>query len=326
MNIRIESPREEILSEAVAILHSGGVVGIPTETVYGLGASTTDPDAIRSIYRIKGRPSDNPLIAHVSDTDAARSIADGWDERCDRLAEAFWPGPLTLVLGRSDGVPAIASGGRGTIAIRCPRHPVARSLLTGFGGPISAPSANRSGSVSPTTAQHVLEDFAPIDDPDELLVLDGGPCGIGIESTVIDLTGDTIRVLRPGSISRDRLEEEVGAVHAHHSVVQGDSPGTRSRHYSTRTPIRIVGSPSELREVASNHERVAVISTSDDAGFDHVFRLPGDPVGYAEGMYAAMREADEAGAELIIMECPGEGPSWSAIRDRLSRAESTGDR
>ncbi|HBZ96445.1 MAG TPA: threonylcarbamoyl-AMP synthase, partial [Phycisphaerales bacterium] len=122
MNIRIESPREEILSEAVAILHSGGVVGIPTETVYGLGASTTDPDAIRSIYRIKGRPSDNPLIAHVSDTDAARSIADGWDERCDRLAEAFWPGPLTLVLGRSDGVPAIASGGRGTIAIRCPRH------------------------------------------------------------------------------------------------------------------------------------------------------------------------------------------------------------
>lgn len=325
MNIRIESPREEILSEAVACLASGGVVAIPTETVYGLAASTVDPDAIRSIYRIKGRPSDNPLIAHVPDPDTARSITNGWDERCDRLAKAFWPGPLTLVLDRSADVPDIASGGRTTIAVRCPRHPVARSILTRFGGPISAPSANRSGSVSPTTAQHVLEDFAPIDDPSDLLVLDGGPCDIGIESTVIDLTGEEARVLRPGSISCEQLQDVIGTVHDHHSVVQGDSPGTRSRHYSTRTPIRIVGSPSELRTIASGHDRVAVISTSGDTGFDHEFHLPGDPVGYAEGMYAAMRRADDTGADLIVMECPGDGPSWRAVRDRLARATSTED-
>ena len=199
MNIRCAAPDEHTLHEAATRLEGGGVVVMPTETVYGLAGSTMHPAAIDSIYRIKGRPSDNPLIAHVLDADGARSVVTGWDDRCDRLVDAFWPGPLTLVLGRSDAVPPAASGGRDTIAVRCPRHPAARALLKVFGGPVSAPSANRSGSVSPTTAAHVMDEFDGVDE--ELLLIDGGPCAIGIESTVLDLTTDPVRILRPGSIT-----------------------------------------------------------------------------------------------------------------------------
>ncbi|MEE2681772.1 MAG: L-threonylcarbamoyladenylate synthase [Planctomycetota bacterium] len=322
MNIRIEPPDERIIAEAAERLGSGRVVGMPTETVYGLAGSTFDADALELIYRMKGRPSDNPLIAHVLDIDGARSITSGWDDRCDRIAAAFWPGPMTMVLERSRDVPPVASGGRASIAVRSPRHPVSRTLLSTFGGPLSAPSANRSGSVSPTTARHVHDEFESFGDESDLLVIDGGSCDIGIESTVIDLTGGCVRILRPGSVTREMLQDVVGTVEDSTPMEQGDSPGTRSRHYATSTPIRIVGTASEIRTAASGHEQVAVITTSDAAGFEHVFRLPDDPTGYAEGMYAAMRRADGTGSELIVMECPGDGPSWRAIRDRLVRAST----
>ena len=206
---RLVQATDDVIAQAAHMLGDGQVVAFATETVYGLGAGTFQSVALERIYQLKGRPQRNPLIAHVLDQSQAARVVAQWDERCRRLAEQFWPGPLTIVAPRGADVPDPATAGWSTIAVRAPSHPLARRLLSAFGGPISAPSANRSGHVSPTTAQHVADDF---DDADDLMILDGGACGIGIESTVVDLSGAVAQMLRPGAISIEQLRELLGEV------------------------------------------------------------------------------------------------------------------
>jgi L-threonylcarbamoyladenylate synthase len=224
-------PTDANIRTAATRLRLGDVIAFPTETVYGLGGDTMNPAAIERIYRLKGRPADNPLIAHVAAQSEARVLAARWDDRCEKLALRFWPGPLTLVVPRADAVPGASTAGLPTIAVRCPNHPVARALLEEFAGPISAPSANRSGYVSPTTAQHVADDFA---DQVDMMVLDGGPCGGGIESTVLEVSDDVPRILRPGGVTAEQIRAVIGDVWQAPVARQAASPGTSMQHYSPR--------------------------------------------------------------------------------------------
>ena len=219
-----------MIAAAVAVLRRGGLVAFPTETVYGLGADGADPLAVRRIFAAKGRPATNPLIVHVASSTVARRYATAWPATADRLAATFWPGPLTIVLPRDATIADEVSAGRGTVGLRVPDHPLALELLAAFDGPVAAPSANRANHVSPTTADHVRDELGDRVD----LILDGGPCAVGIESTVIDLTGGRPALLRPGGISRGQLEAVVGPI----DVVQGSaaSPGQGSRHYAPVTP------------------------------------------------------------------------------------------
>jgi L-threonylcarbamoyladenylate synthase len=319
MNIRIEAPSDHAIECAVEHLKSGGLVGLPTETVYGLAASTLDADAIDSIFRVKGRPSDNPLIAHVWGPDDAKVIVDGWDERCDLLASAFWPGPLTMVLHRSSSVPSGASGGRSTLAVRSPEHPVARRLLQAFSGPVSAPSANRSGGISPTSADHVAAEFEEVDSDGTLLIIDGGPCALGIESTVIDLTSPVPRVLRPGSITNEMIQEVIGEVDGSRIESQSASPGTGSRHYAPSTPLKLIRSDQLHEHTATTSVVIGTSSILDGASGPRI-GLPSDPDGYAEGLYDALRRADSMNHDSILVVLPGDGPEWRAVLDRLERA------
>ncbi|MCA9284325.1 MAG: threonylcarbamoyl-AMP synthase, partial [Phycisphaerales bacterium] len=278
------------MSQAVAALRAGGIVAFPTETVYGLGACTLNPDAIERVYRLKGRPADNPLIAHVGDAGQARQLVERWDERADRLAHRFWPGPLALVLARRASVPAIAAGGRDTLAVRAPGHPVALELLRRLGAAISAPSANRSGRVSPTTAQHVAEEFP---DADELLILDGGPCTVGVESTVLDLTVEPPRVLRPGAVTAEMLSRTIGAVDAARVKAQAHAPGTSAAHYAPQTPARIVDTAALADAFHDLQGRAAILAwTRTEVPPPHrTLVMPDDAAAYATRLYAALREA-----------------------------------
>lgn len=324
MKTRIETPSPRVISDAAERLHRGELVVIPTETVYGLAGSTRDPAALQSIFEIKGRPSDNPLIAHVDGPIGARSITNGWDERCDRLSQAFWPGPLTMVLHRQGDVPQGAAGGRDTLAVRSPSHPVARELLDAFGGPLSAPSANRSGSISPTTAQHVAMDLDGDHAEGSLLIIDGGACTVGIESTVLDLTTDPPRVLRPGSITNEAIAELIGNIEAPVLGVQDASPGTQSRHYAPATPMELV-EPGELADRIGDDPSPVIVIRPGDAGSGEAgeLLLPADPGGFAEGLYDALRRADAMGLSRILVVVPGTGSPWRAVRDRLDRAAAT---
>lgn len=323
MNPRQLPAGEMAINEAVSTLHAGGVVVFPTETVYGLGADTLNDEALEKIYQLKGRPSDNPLIAHVCDIDGARKITTGWDDRCSLLAEAWWPGPLTLVLGRDPSVPDRASGGRPTLAVRSPEHPVARSILTEFGGPISAPSANRSGGVSPTRAQHVMDDFQNQPEAHDLLVIDGGPCRVGIESTVLDMTVDPPRILRPGVLTAEILMPLIGQVELAAMQTVSASPGTMERHYAPQTPCLLVDE-FQLTGHLQSHDQRCVVITSHDRAVDppHVLiSMPSDPSGYAVELYDALRRADMERADVLLIESTGEeDPNWIAIQDRLMRA------
>lgn len=310
--------------EAARRLSAGAIVAFATETVYGLGADTFNVAAIERIYALKGRPARNPLIAHVAGTAEARRVAAVWDERCDRLAARFWPGPLTIVVPRSADVPDRATAGWPTIAIRAPAHPVAQRLLQAFGGPISAPSANRSGHVSPTTARHVAEDFP---DAADLYVLDGGSCAVGIESTVVDLSGAPARVLRPGSVPASALAEILGEVATPDLTAQAAGPGTEPRHYAPGAAAELVctaslpGRLSKLREPA-----VVLCLDRGSVEAPHLaIVMPSSPRAYAARLYDALREADACGRSRIVIEdvpldiSETEG-LWSAIRDRLRRA------
>jgi L-threonylcarbamoyladenylate synthase len=294
----------------------------PTETVYGLGACTLDADAIARIFAVKRRPDDNPLIAHVSDADAALEIASSWDDRCDELARRFWPGPLTLVVGRNDVVPEIATAGRPTIAIRCPRHDVAQRLLAVFGRPVSAPSANRSGGVSPTQARHVAEDFA---DEEDLLIIDGGRCQLGIESTVLDMTTHPPCVLRPGSISASELRAVLPTVDARPVMEQAASPGTSVRHYAPKTPAMVVD-VSQIEDLLKDAGGSQVVLCFDR---DHVpaphraIVMPSGAGDYARVLYDLLRRADALGCDRILIEEPPlSNEMWRAVHDRLLRATS----
>ncbi|MDP6601580.1 MAG: L-threonylcarbamoyladenylate synthase [Phycisphaerales bacterium] len=308
----------EQLARAVDRLSQGELVAFPTETVYGLGCDTFNADAIQKVYQCKGRPIDNPLIAHLLDWTWVDRVATGWDALCAALADAFWPGALTLVLHRGDGVPNDATGGRDTIAVRCPQHPVARDLLAAFDGPVSAPSANRSGHVSPTTAAHVASEFG---DERDLLIIDGGACVQGIESTVVSMVGEAT-LLRPGTIGCEAIEAIIGPVVSAPVLAQDHAPGTAASHYAPETTLVVTMDPGKA--VAEMGGPCAALLLSADIGGDcDVIRMPDTAAAYGQGLYAAIRRADASDAMLIVVEKPPTHPEWDAIHDRLRRAAAT---
>lgn len=305
------------IQRAAQILERGGLVGFPTETVYGLGADASSREAVARLYAAKRRPADHPVIVHFADAESAFAWARDVPAGARALAAKFWPGPLTMILKRSAKAGDFVTGGQDTIGLRVPAHPVAQALLKAFGGGIAAPSANRFGSVSPTTAAHVRADLG--EDVD--LVLDGGPSEVGIESTIVDLSGEAPVLLRPGRITRPELEEVLGTPV---SERRADSPrhsGGLERHYAPKTPARLVP-PHELdREIVRLKDKVAVLAFSrPDERVATWLRLPREPLGYAQRLYAALRELDAAGCESILIEAPPETPEWAGVRDRLVRA------
>ncbi|MCZ6837051.1 MAG: L-threonylcarbamoyladenylate synthase [Planctomycetota bacterium] len=317
---RIVQADRQGIEKAVAILRADGVVAFPTETVYGLGADTFNVQSVEQVYLLKGRPDDNPLIAHVSDVSTAKSLVETWDEWAQLLAQRFWPGPLTMVLPKAAIVPAQATAGLETIALRCPDHPVALELLRAFGGALSAPSANRSGRISSTTASHVAADFARVED---LLILDGGSCDVGVESTVLDLTSSMATILRPGRVGLAELQDVIGEVKSPQIESQASSPGTSLAHYAPSTTTYLVESNRLASKLESMTDSVVVLCF--DATSIHPPRIaipmPRDAEAYAQTLYDALREADAKGGEAIVIEQPSETSGlWSAIQDRLKRA------
>lgn len=306
------------IAHAVETLRAGGLVAFPTETVYGLGADARNPDAIRAIFRRKGRPEHNPLIAHVADIAAARALTTEWPPLAQTLAQRFWPGPLSLVLHKHPSIPDEVTAGAPTVAVRCPDHPIALALLRAFGGPLVAPSANPSGFVSPTTAAHVREAF-----PD-LLVLDGGPCRAGIESTVLSLVLHPPTILRSGAVTLEDLHPLIGEIRAGAADALGalGSPGRLASHYAPRAPVRLL-SPHAFRAHALAEGECALALSSDYAPTPgaRIIPMPEDALAYAARLYAALRDADAANPRAIIVELPEHTDGlWAAIHDRLRRA------
>ena len=303
------------LRRAAEILRRGGLVAFPTETVYGLGADASSAEAVKKLYAVKRRPAGHPVIVHFSSPEKAFEWARDVPQSARRLAEKFWPGPLTLVLKRGAQAKDFVTGGQDTVGLRVPAHPAAHALLEAFGGGVAAPSANRFGAVSPTTAAHVREDLgAEVD-----LVLEGGPAEVGIESSIVDLSGGEAVLLRPGKISLAELQEIIPVRNKGESSVRHS--GGMEKHYAPRTPARLVATHELDREIARLEDKVAVLAFSHpDERVDFWLRMPRDPSGYAQRLYAALRELDSAGCEAILIEAPPEGADWVAVRDRLSRA------
>ena len=320
------SPDPVAIAAAAAVLRAGGLVAFPTETVYGLGADALDPAAVRRIFEAKGRPSFNPVIVHVADIEHARRLARHWPASATRLARHFWPGPLTLVLPKDPSVPDIVTAGLDAVGIRMPAHPVALALIRAADLPVAAPSANRFTQLSPTTADHVAQALGGRVD----LLLDGGPASVGIESTVVDLTGAVPRVLRPGMISRAALEAVVGPLGDDASEPSGEaprlSPGQVERHYAPRAVLELLTRAQLDQRTGGSRtavaDRLGVVAFSDvlvPPGLTTV-RLAAEPDGYARGLYAALHQLDDAGCERILLELPPDTPEWTAVHDRLRRA------
>ncbi|NKI34804.1 threonylcarbamoyl-AMP synthase [Wenzhouxiangella sp. XN79A] len=310
------------LERAAGWLREGRLVALPTETVYGLGADASNPDAVRRIFAAKGRPPDHPVIVHLPDAAALDGWAGEVPEAARRLAAAFWPGPLTLVLKRGPQVDDVITGGQQTVGLRVPAHPVAAALLQRFGGALAAPSANRFGHVSPTTADHVLDEFG-----DEVkAVIDGGPCTVGLESTIVDLSGERPRLLRPGMIPLADLETVLG--HPLDQAGEGEGPKASGRlpsHYAPRASLAVVAVDALAGAIARAMETGSVAVLSRRPAPERDVRvawqqLPDAPADYARELYAAMRRADAAGPACILVEAVPDGPDWQAIRDRLARA------
>jgi L-threonylcarbamoyladenylate synthase len=305
------------LRRAAEILRRGGLVAFPTETVYGLGADASSALAVRKLYEVKRRPADHPVIVHF----ASAEVAFGWAREVPReareLAQRFWPGPLTLILKRSRLAQDFVTGGQDNVGVRVPSHPAALGLLKLFGSGIAAPSANRFGAVSPTTAAHVRADLgADVD-----LVLEGGATEVGIESTIVDLSGGAPAVLRPGHISKKDLEKALGASLEEKTEDVPRHSGGLERHYAPRTPARHVPTHVVDRLNALLKDKVAVLAFSrPDERVDFWLRMPREPAAYAQRLYAALRELDGAACEAIRIEAPPDAPEWAAVRDRLRRA------
>ena len=316
-------PSPESLAPAADALRRGGLVAFPTETVYGLGADALDPAAVARIFAAKGRPGYNPLIVHAADADRARALAAAWPEEARRLAAAFWPGPLTLVLPRDAAVPDAVTAGLPTVALRVPAHPVAHALLAAAGIPVAAPSANRSTRLSPTTAEHVVRGLGDRVD----VVVDGGPCPVGIESTVLSLAGGRPTLLRPGSVSVDALRAVVGEVALPAAEPGGaaarPSPGMMDRHYAPRARLRVMDAARRGALLASAGERptgALLLAPAPGAALALAIRMPREPAAYAARLYAALHEVDEAGCEAVLVDAVPEGDAWAGVRDRLRRA------
>lgn len=348
--VKVDSahPDPAVIADAGARLQRGELVAFPTETVYGLGANALDGEAVARIYAAKGRPAWNPVIAHVPTIDAARALSRDWPATAECLARAFWPGPLTLVVPKAPHVPDVTTAGLDAVAVRVPDHPVALALLVAAGIPVAAPSANRFTQVSPTTADHVvrsLGDRVP-------LVLDGGPCAVGIESTVVDCTGTDVVILRPGMLGRESLEHALAGlgVQVRHAVrtVAHDAlpasedapraPGMADRHYAPRADVWLFAAAQRdemahalaawrASRAAHSPSRVHALLlhgtlTLDERDAPVVFttHMPDTPAAYARALYAALHDADAHDAALVLIEMPPEAPGWEGVRDRLTRA------
>ncbi len=336
MALEADKPQIEIaddasVARAVVRLRAGELIGLPTETVYGLAADAANPDAVAKIFAAKGRPADHPLIVHVASADAAKAWAAAWPAVADKLAAAFWPGPMTLIVKRAPHVLDAVTGGQDTVGLRVPSHPVAQAVLREFAGDggapagVAAPSANQFGQVSPTTAQHVAEEF-----PDQsLLVLDGGASEVGIESTIIDVSGAAPRVLRPGRVRAGDIERVLGQPLAE---APGDAPrvsGALASHYAPRTQTLMLATPRlrmQLRAFrnakAAQPMRCVITHSFDPEPMERlrIVRLAADAETWEYELYALLRQLDQERYGTLIVETPPETPEWDAVNDRLRRA------
>ncbi|MBK8284750.1 MAG: threonylcarbamoyl-AMP synthase [Ahniella sp.] len=306
--------RADEIDEAVAALKRGDLVGLPTETVYGLAGDARNTQALARIFATKGRPADHPLIVHVADVSQLEHWAVDIPAAALRLADAFWPGPMTLILKRKPDVSDLVTGGQDTVGVRVPSHPWAQAVLRAFGGGLAAPSANRFGHVSPTTAQHVRDEFGDA----VPVVLDGGPCQVGIESTIVDLSGPKPRILRPGRIAPAEIEAILGPdVFTTTEPAAGASPrvsGSLASHYAPRTSTELVDRsrlPARYRELHADDETARVLSIGPLPSSMQGLGLPADAEGYARHLYAALRMLDIEGADRILIEAPPADASWA---------------
>ena len=309
------------IEHAAQLLREGKLVAFPTETVYGLGADASNPQAVRRIFAVKGRPVDHPVIVHVHDADDLGRWARDMSPNIERLTARFWPGPLTLVLKRAASVIDEVTGGQDTVGLRSPAHPIAQELLRVFGGGIAGPSANRFGRISPTTAQHVRDELGDAVD----LVLDGGACEVGIESTILDLSAGIPTLLRPGRIGAAEIESVLGAPVARAGTHSPRVSGSLEAHYAPQLPLalvasidldRVVREQSALRPVAvlARHARPRDSRSA-------LWQIAAtDAQAYAHDLYALLRFIDRSGCAMIVVEAPPERPEWDAVRDRLMRA------
>ena len=319
------------IGQAAALLEAGALVAFPTETVYGLGADAENPQAVAAIYAAKGRPQDHPVIVHV----APGAELDYWvtdiPVEARQLAAAFWPGPLTMILKRNAHIPDAVSGGQDTVGIRCPSHPVAVDLLRAFKGGkggLAAPSANKFGNVSPTTAQHVRDEFAGDVGPGKAIadVLDGGSSQVGIESTILDLSRLATHgpvLLRPGHISAAQIADVIGRLPSAPDQAAPRASGTLESHYAPRTPVTMLDGAALTAALARLHAKgvkVAVIAHALPGLAPGQRILPADPAGYAYGLYAALRDMDQTGSDLILVQTPPQDPQWLGVNDRLRRS------
>jgi L-threonylcarbamoyladenylate synthase len=311
------------IREAVTIFRRGGLVAFPTETVYGLGADAENEAAVRAMFAAKLRPADHPVIVHLADAALLDRFAADVPPLARTLADAFWPGPMTLVLRRSERISPLVTGGLDTVGLRVPAHPVAQMLLREFGGAVAAPSANRFGRVSPTRAEHVLADMCGVVD----LVLDGGPCSIGVESTILDATAARPIVLRPGAITAEQVESLLGAP----AVVPAsrETPrvsGSLPSHYAPRARVELVSEEALLdraRQFAAIGQRVAVLHSSAafaDSPHIHGIQIPASAKEFAHALYALLRHVDELGCDIALIAPPKEEGLGVAIADRLRRS------
>lgn len=312
------------LAHAARLLRDGQLVAFPTETVYGLGADASNPEAVAAIFRAKGRPADHPVIIHLPSASVLHQWASAVPASAMRLAEAFWPGPLTLVLQRADGVSDAVTGGQDTVGLRVPGNPVALDLLQAFGGALAAPSANRFGHVSPTTAAHVLEEF---DGSAVAAVVDGGPCRVGVESTIIDLSSAQPTLLRHGMIAIEAIEAVLGEPLRRVGDQQGPrASGRLASHYAPRAVVELVEADALSERVESclaAGEALRVLARREPvsaASKSAWIAMPDVPEGFARALYSALRRADTAGPDRILVERPPDAAGWEAIADRLQKA------
>ena len=307
------------VAEAVAALRRGEAIGLPTETVYGLAADAADPAAVQRIFALKGRPADHPLIVHIAEAAALDVWAREVPATARALAAAFWPGPLTMILRRAAGVPDAVTGGQDTVGLRCPAHPLALQVLRAFGGGLAAPSANRFGRISPTSAAHVRDEFGDA----VPVVLDGGDSDVGIESTIVDLSGGRPRILRPGMITRAQLQAVIGPVETGPDADSPRASGTLEAHYAPRTPLLMLSRAAlgnEARQQAAFGKRVQVLALGPLPADTDGRALPDDPAAFAHGLYATLRELEARGANVLLVERPPAGEAWRAVHDRLRRS------
>lgn len=317
---------------AAYLLRQGCLVAFPTETVYGLGADASNPDAVRRIFQAKGRPADHPLIVHIPSIDSLNDWALTVPDAAQQLAARFWPGPLALILNKKSEVPLVVTGGQNTVGLRMPDHPVALRLLRAFGGGIAAPSANRFCRISPTQAAHVSEELGDAVD----LILDGGACQVGVESTIVDLSGNRPMLLRPGHITRHDIEAvlqtELMIVSPQSNQSRMRAPGMMEVHYAPVTAAVLCSSchlPEMVQKLTARDKKIGILALSKDAHIasiesriTRVISMPSRAEDYAQALYASLRELDSLRLDMILVEKPPETEAWRAINDRLCKATS----